>query len=561
MPEGALAGDVAFFEGDLWIIDSQNNVITKFNPADSTFSNQIFLHTINPSGLTSAGQSLWYLDQQSKMIYQLDAATGSYLDSTRAPGIAPTGISWDGARFWIADMRSNRLYLFDFSHRSVIQIIPLDSRFPQGISYDGENIWVCSLEAKQLQKIALVSDKNYRILSSQRALLRYTVTIRNSGSGIMETKTYIACPTSSLSQFFEDTVRFKDPPLDFFKDKYGQKIAYYYHNINAGSQRVYQYQVPATINAIRYFLNPDSVGSREQMPDSIANLYTGDGEKYQINDSVIQQAAAEAVGDETNLYWQVRKIHDFVIDHIYYNNDSRWDAAPQVLQQGHGSCSEYSFLFIALCRAKGIPARYEAGSHLRDELPYEDTVFHRWQQVYFPNYGWIPIDCTWDDRDDMVEQALYFGAKSKSTFTTTIGGGGATGLWWTYNSSNSTSGGDMDREKKMEWLEITTAVEEITQNIYETNPSDFRLIYNYPNPFNSSTTIVFDLNESSLVEFSIYNLQGQKIWDKKDWRSSGNNFCQWNGTDFRGNAVSSGSYILNLKTKSTQQSIQMFLVK
>ena len=466
LPEGKLVGDITFHNDNLLIIDQQNNAILKYNSGDSSFSEQIELHSSKPWGLTSDGQFLWYIDQQTKFIYQLNPESGAYLDSTQAPGISPTGISWDGARFWIADMRSKQLFLFDFTHRCVVQIIPLDWKFPQGIAYDGSNIWVCSLEAKQLQKVALRSDKDYRILGSRKSLLKYTLTIRNAGSSNMQTKTYIAYPAPSLSQTFIDSVLFAELPNDIFSDKYGQKIAYYYHNISPGSQRVYQYQVPATINAVRYFLNPDSVGTLDQIPDSIVSLYTVDGDKYQINDSIIQQAVAELAGEETNLYWLVRRIHDFVIDHIYYNNDSRWDPAPQVLQQGHGSCSEYSFLFIALCRAMGIPARYEAGSHLRDELPYEDTVFHRWQQVYFPNYGWIPIDCTWDDRSDLVERSLYFGAKSNNTFTTTIGGGGDRGMWWTYNSANSTSGGDMDRDKKMEWLEISTAVENISLDTF-----------------------------------------------------------------------------------------------
>ncbi len=561
LPDQISAGDLTYFQDNFFILDSQNKKILQFNPYDTSSCFEIQLHTDMPSGITSDDQYIWYIDRQTKMIYQIDTYTSTYLDSAHIPGVEPTGVSWDGKRFWIADMRSNQLYLFDFDHQVVVQIVPLDFRLPQGISFDGINIWVCDLENKKLRKVALSGDKEYRILDSQRALLRYTVTIQNTGSVMMETKTYIACPKSSLTQILEDTLQFQNPPLEFFVDTYGQKIAYYYDNISAGSQRVYQYQVPAVTYSVRYFLNPDSVGTIEQVPDSILDLYTRDGDKYQINNSVIRQAALEAVGEDTNLYWQVRRIHDFVIDRIHYVNDSRWDAAPQVLEQGHGSCSEYSFLFIALCRSIGIPARYEAGSHLRDNLPYEDKVFHRWQQVYFPNYGWIPIDCTWDDRDDMIEQALYFGAKSKTTFTTTVGGGGERGMWWTYNSANSTSGGDMDREKKMEWLENTTSVEIVSTDSPQFMPDDFRLICNYPNPFNSTTKILFELKKAYPAEFEIYNLAGQLVWSGKKWCDPGENFVFWNGADKQGEAVSSGIYIFNLKIDYRNQSIPLLLIR
>ena len=80
-----------------------------------------------------------------------------------------------------------------------------------------------------------------------------------------------------------------------------------------------------------------------------------------------------------------------------------------------GDCSEYSALFIASCRAVGIPARTVAGfvgwkPGIKEEdmklfSPFEIEISsqglagtqhynppHTWAEFYIPDYGWIPWD-------------------------------------------------------------------------------------------------------------------------------------------------------------------------
>jgi len=83
--------------------------------------------------------------------------------------------------------------------------------------------------------------------------------------------------------------------------------------------------------------------------------------------------------------------------------------------------------------------------------------------------------------------------------------------------------------------------------IYEEN----FLLYNYPNPFNPSTTISFYLNTENTenTEISIFNIKGQKVKTLVNERlNSGLHSYNWNGDDNSGRSVSSGIYFYKLKT-------------
>jgi transglutaminase-like putative cysteine protease len=67
---------------------------------------------------------------------------------------------------------------------------------------------------------------------------------------------------------------------------------------------------------------------------------------------------AEQIGDEQNSAWeQVGAIFDWVKENIDYKFDAQIKSCLTALDAREGDCEEMSSLFIAICRAKGIPAR------------------------------------------------------------------------------------------------------------------------------------------------------------------------------------------------------------
>ena len=85
-------------------------------------------------------------------------------------------------------------------------------------------------------------------------------------------------------------------------------------------------------------------------------------------------------------------------------------------------------------------------------------------------------------------------------------------------------------------------------------PLTFTLNQNNPNPFNSMTTIHYQLPKPAEVCIKIYNLQGQEIRTLIKEKKEGGYFTIiWDGKDNQGNIVVSGVYFYRMNAKSRKQ--------
>ena len=93
-------------------------------------------------------------------------------------------------------------------------------------------------------------------------------------------------------------------------------------------------------------------------------------------------------------------------------------------------------------------------------------------------------------------------------------------------------------------------------------PSEFKLYPNYPNPFNPSTTIRFDLPQAAHVRLSVYNLMGQEIAVLAEGqRREGMHEVRWDAQDFRHMPVPSGVYLYRLEAASFRATGKLLLMK
>jgi uncharacterized secreted protein with C-terminal beta-propeller domain len=83
---------------------------------------------------------------------------------------------------------------------------------------------------------------------------------------------------------------------------------------------------------------------------------------------------------------------------------------------------------------------------------------------------------------------------------------------------------------------------------FDSHPSSFILLSAYPNPFNTTTKIHYNLQTSSTVILSIYDPMGREIIHQVDNSCEvGNNTMFWSGIGANGMQVASGSYFVRLQ--------------
>jgi len=461
----------------LWVADRSTDNIYRIDLENGSATDSIASPGYFPSGLAWDGELLWSTDPADRMVYATDVRTGRTVRSLESPTPSPMGIAWDGTFLWISDNSSDQISKIDPGDGTTIVSFPAPATDPRGITFGGGYLWcadrlrdeiymihpesgdvVITLDAPgpfswgltwrdgrllntdyqddAVFEIVVKDGETHRTSDPRYAVIVFTTEADVLGSGTVESlDIFYAVPSDRPNQKILNDVLFIPDPARFTADRWDQKIAvFHYEDLEPAGSAEVTMRVELETSAIRYFIYPEDVG--DEIPSEIRDRYLADDMKYDISHPYIQELVGSVVGDEPNLYWRARKLFQHLIANMEYEMVGGWNTAPTVLQRGNGSCSEYSFSYIALCRAAGVPARYVGSLVVRGDDASYDDVFHRWNEIYLPGYGWVPVDANAGDRSLPAEQAAAFGGISNRFLVTTEGGGNSEYLGWSYNHEN-----------------------------------------------------------------------------------------------------------------------------
>ncbi len=142
-----------------------------------------------------------------------------------------------------------------------------------------------------------------------------------------------------------------------------------------------QYYSPEILKNIPFASIPDSV-----LP------YLQEREPHIIFSQNIRNLADELTTPEMTPYQMVRSFYYWINDNIPWASAVEYGLIKNIpeytLDHMHGDCGMQTLLFMALCRYKEIPARWQSGWMLHPD----HVNLHDWCEVWYDGIGWVPVD-------------------------------------------------------------------------------------------------------------------------------------------------------------------------
>ncbi|MBU0681694.1 MAG: hypothetical protein KKD73_09750 [Proteobacteria bacterium] len=126
-------------------------------------------------------------------------------------------------------------------------------------------------------------------------------------------------------------------------------------------------------------------------------------------DGVVGELAAKITAGKTTVLAKAKAIYDWTCENMYRDPKTIGCGPGDVcslLQTPGGKCTDIHSVFVALCRAAGVPAREIFGIRL-GKMDVQDisTWQHCWAEFYLPGFGWVPVDPA-DVRKLMLKENL-----------------------------------------------------------------------------------------------------------------------------------------------------------
>lgn len=141
-------------------------------------------------------------------------------------------------------------------------------------------------------------------------------------------------------------------------------------------------------------------------------------------DGKIAELSKTVGGDEKNILNLGRRYYDYVLGLMRYDKSGEgWGRGDALwaCDSKYGNCTDFHSVFIGLCRARGIPARFAMGFSI-PEARGAGAVggYHCWAEFFVPGYGWVPVDISEADKHPELAE-YYFGAHTEDRVEFTRG--------------------------------------------------------------------------------------------------------------------------------------------
>lgn len=113
-------------------------------------------------------------------------------------------------------------------------------------------------------------------------------------------------------------------------------------------------------------------------------------------DGEVKKLAGKITRGKKTVLAKARAIYDWTVENMYRDPATigcgQGDVCALLIKPG-GKCTDISSMYIALCRAAGVPAREIFGVRLGKKAEEDITTWqHCWVEFFLPGTGWVPVD-------------------------------------------------------------------------------------------------------------------------------------------------------------------------
>ena len=201
-------------------------------------------------------------------------------------------------------------------------------------------------------------------------LVQYSFTVQNPRQNWIERAdfwTYAPHPETATQRWVDGTT---DPPCETLTDDRGNRVMHF-----------------ALTNLPPYSTKILRIKARVELTDVPADcaiqagLFLGPERLVEIDAPAFQRLAPAFPDADRSR--RVRAIFDWVAGHVQDSGLSARDrGALHALEKGKGDCTEYTALFVALCRRNGIPARGVGGYVCEKDQILTPDAYHNWAEFH-----------------------------------------------------------------------------------------------------------------------------------------------------------------------------------
>lgn len=408
----------------LWEYDEETSNLYKHNLSNGPSFRFGKVEGINTPyfGLAYTKQTLWLLcpDQpeftvSNNHITVIDFPRNIHSETFEAPSYSCRGLFHDGRYLWTLDVELGEIFALDPYNGIIINSYALhEVDSPSSLVIGKKHVWTLNLRTNELLTFSLNRNQTYTISGGRHSDVELVYTLKNSGPGTLKKiELFNSLPGKYLNQrLYHEPV--SNPPADElllsqWDEGDGQVLLHRIKDLSPGEEKQIRISLGIDTINVKYHIFPHKAGTLQDIPPKIKNKYlfsellkNEDKELrevvkkaqllFQTGEKEIREKVKEIIQGETNTFWIARLLYNYVVDTIKYVLPYTSISSRRILKQGKGSCGNHATIFIAFCQVAGLPSRSIIGFSIWKNDSRLGYLDHEIPEVYFPGYGWIPVD-------------------------------------------------------------------------------------------------------------------------------------------------------------------------